>query len=561
MLDLQDCTELHLRQAIMAHKSYKDKLLDTPAKLLELWQCHEASESVMTTPMTTIIMAFVFVIGLLVLALLFLRRLQQQHRHQKESTKQEYTKPKLQRSVSNTSAMLAACTLPESVNQPDPIINIYVEFEDQCPSELDIMKHLVQKLLGYERMAKIPVLDKKEQLSFEDFPYDARQLIRRIPLEASDNDTHLYHMIQAHLHDPLNAPKVRGQLPWWEILLLENKGLGHSGILIRIHHALGDGISLATVAQQILEYADGTPFTSVIPRGMIEKRASAPHTKLTWYRTFWKLCEATVQVFAMPLVTPDHDTLFSKGMQPDMVHSHNRKIVLFPTFPLEFIKAIKNVANVSINDVLFTCLSQAIRDYLEELECPVLREQGANLLCRALIAAVLPRSIDTSTAETLQNKWFFLSSDLGVGVSPDNNDILERLEYLHEHLGSLKTSPVPMVGLWIQNYFMRYVTTRWFNATSNLNCLVRRSLSISNVPGPPKVCLFAKQPASSLNMFLSNIMPHATFLSYAGSISGNITVDPVTIPHAQALSKHLKNAVVTLAHRLDVPVPEELRTQ
>lgn len=532
-------------------------MLDTPAKLLE---CYTSLESVMITPMTTVIMAIVFVIGLVILALLFLRRLQRQ-RHQKKSTKQDFTKPKLQRSVSNTSSMLAACTLPKSLNQPDPTINIYVEFEDQCPSEQDIMDHLVQKLLGYERMAKIPILDKNEQLSFEDLPYDSRELIRRIFLEASGNDTQLYQTIQAHLHDPLNAPKVRGQLPWWEILILENKGLGHSGILIRIHHALGDGISLATVAQQILEYADGTPFTSVIPKGMMEKRASAPHTKLPWYRIFWKLCEATVQVFAMPLVTPDHDTLFSKGMQSDMVHSHNREIVLFPTFPLEFIKAIKNAASVSINDVLFTCLSQAIRDYLEELECPILKEQGANLLCRALIAAVLPRPTGTSTAETLQNKWFFLSTDLGVGMSPSDNDILERLQYLHEHLGTLKTSPVPMVGLWIQNYFMRYVSTRWFNATSNLNCLVRRSLSISNVPGPSKVCLFAKQPASSLNMFLSNIMPHATFLSYAGKITGNITVDPTTIPHAQELSKHLKNAVVTLAHRLDVPVPEELHAQ
>lgn len=242
------------------------------------------------------------------------------------------------------------------------------------------------------------------------------------------------------------------------------------------------------------------------------------------------------------------------------VHTHNREIVLFPTFPLDFIKAIKNAANVSINDVLFTCLSQAIRDYLEELECPVLKEQGANLLCRALIAAVLPRNTNTSTAETLQNKWFFLSSDLGVGVSPDNNDILERLQYLHEHLGTLKTSPVPFVGLWIQNHFMRYAPRR-FIAWTMINCLTRRSLSISNVPGPPKVCLFANKPATRVNMFLSSVMPHVTFLSYAGSVFGNITLDPVAIPNAQSLSRHLQNAVVTLAQRLDVPVPQDLQQQ
>lgn len=234
--------------------------------------------------------------------------------------------------------------------------------------------------------------------------------------------------------------------------------------------------------------------------------------------------------------------------------------MVFPTLPLDFVKAIKNAAKVSINDVLFTCLSQAIRDYLEEQECPVVKERGANLLCRALIAAVLPRPVRNAATETLQNKWFLLSSDLGVGVSPDNNDILERLQYLHQHLSSLKTSPVPMVGLAIQNYLAPY-TPRSFNENSFWNAMCRRSVSISNVPGPGKMCVFANQPAVKVNMFLSNMLPHVAFISYAGHIFGNITLDPEDIPNCQALSRHLKNAVVTLAHRLDVPVPEELREE
>ena len=217
--------------------------------------------------------------------------------------------------------MLAACILPDRVNQPNPTINVYVEFQDECPTDQDFLEHLVQKLLHYERLAKIPVLSASEQLRFEDIPYNPRQLIRRISLPASDDDTQLYKTIEAHLHDPLNAPAMRGQLPWWEIVVLENQGRGHSGFLLRLHHCLGDGISLATVAQQILQYADGTPFTSVIPEGLLEKRAAAPHTKLPWYRLVWKLCEATVQVFSMSRVTPDHDTIFSKAMQSDMVRA------------------------------------------------------------------------------------------------------------------------------------------------------------------------------------------------------------------------------------------------
>jgi len=465
--------------------------------------------------------------------------------------------------------MLAARALPDRVNQPDPIINVYIEFDaGNCPTEQQILDGVVSKLLKYDRLGKVPFLDDKEHLHFETKPYNPRDLIRRIPVPAASSTTNchddgLLKIIESHLHDPLNAPKTRGELPWWEIIILESPHQKDqkSVCLWRIHHALGDGISLATVAQQVLQFADGTPFTSVIPRGLLEKRESAPHTRLPWYRLGWKLCEAAVSVLAMPWISADHDTLFSQGMQLNMVHSHHREIVLFPTLSLEFVKAIKNAANVSINDVLFTCLSQAIRNYLEEMECPILKQQGAQLLCRALIAAVLPRPSPTCPSQTLLNKWFLLSSDLGVGISPNDNDILERLHYLHDHLGRLKTSPLPMVGLWIQNFYLRYLSPRWLTEQTLIRSLTKRSLSISNVPGPPKVCLFAGQPATGVNMFLSNLTPHVTFLSYAGNVFGSITLDPVVIPHAQSLSRHYLQSVLMLARRLRVDIPLEFQKQ
>ena len=240
-------------------------------------------------------------------------------------------------------------------------------------------------------------------------------------------------------------------------------------------------------------------------------------------------------------------------------HTHRRKAVLFPTLPLDFVKDVKNAAGVSVNDVLFTCLSQAIHDYLQQQECPVLKQQQSHLLCRALIAAVLPRTVHDAAVETLQNKWFMLSSDLGIGSSR-NNDILERLQYIHKHLSSLKTSPIPLVGLAHQNYIMPYLP-RALNEQMTYNIFVRRSMSISNVPGPTKTCLFANQPARGVHMFLSNIIPHVAFISYAGQIFGNMTLDPEAIPDAQSLSRHFGRAVATLARRLKIEeskIPKDL---
>jgi hypothetical protein len=75
--------------------------------------------------------------------------------------------------------------------------------------------------------------------------------------------------------------------------------------------------------------------------------------------------------------------------------------------PLDFIKALKNAANVTVNDVLFACLSQTIHDYLVEQECPVLKARGNKLQCRAfMIVGIPPLDEMKDKSLTLRNKWY-----------------------------------------------------------------------------------------------------------------------------------------------------------
>lgn len=193
MLGFLECTELHLRNMIMVNS--------TEVQVMDLWRCYNRSQAPTTS--TTIILAIVFGFGVIGVSLLIRWRLQQQHHQQQQqekNTKNPMTKQqhnnmrrtkKLQRSVSYTSSMLASCPIPARVNLPDPTINVFIEFQEQCPTEQDVMDHLVMKLLNYDRLAKIPVLGKDHQLRFEESElgaYDPRQLLRRIPLESSDDD-------------------------------------------------------------------------------------------------------------------------------------------------------------------------------------------------------------------------------------------------------------------------------------------------------------------------------------------------------------------------------------
>lgn len=76
--------------------------------------------------------------------------------------------------------------------------------------------------------------------------------------------------------------------------------------------------------------------------------------------------------------------------------------------PLDFVKELKNAANVTINDVLYACLSQTINDYLVEQECPVFKARGNKLQCRALIPVGIPQPLDEmhDKSLTLRNKWY-----------------------------------------------------------------------------------------------------------------------------------------------------------
>lgn len=100
-------------------------------------------------------------------------------------------------------------------------------------------------------------------------------------------------------------------------------------------------------------------------------------------------------------------TLFASLLSTLKTHTLRRELVLFHDIPLDFVKELKNKAAVTVNDVLLTCLSQAIHDYLVKENCDVLSTERANLQCRALLPVGFPRPshLTFDKAGTLRNKW------------------------------------------------------------------------------------------------------------------------------------------------------------
>lgn len=89
------------------------------------------------------------------------------------------------------------------------------------------------------------------------------------------------------------------------------------------------------------------------------------------------------------------------------MHTGKRKCLIFNTVPLDFIKDLKNASNVTVNDIMFTALSQAIHDYCQENNDGLIEKKGSKVQFRALMPIAFPRpqEVTNDFSQALYNKW------------------------------------------------------------------------------------------------------------------------------------------------------------
>lgn len=86
----------------------------------------------------------------------------------------------------------------------------------------------------------------------------------------------------------------------------------------------------------------------------------------------------------------------------------------------------------------------------------------------------------------------------------------------------------------------------------------RHSLVLTNVPGPEKQVLFAKQRVFQVHMLFPNVIPQVSLLSYANSIFGNLVYDPALLPHGESFARLYAKALVDLAKECNIEAPKQL---
>lgn len=340
-----------------------------------------------------------------------------------------------------------------------------------------------------------------------------RQKLRHVPLNLDHpvwvDDEHF--AIDRHVHR-LAVPSPGGEAelsemcghlaglpldrsrPLWDMWVIEGLADGRIAVLLKMHHATVDGTSgmgllshLCTLepapqptveppgAQDADQVAGGSP-------GEVELLLRAAVRNVTRPLQVAKLVAPTVgalagtvdrarkgTAMAAPLTAPR--TVFNATIS-------GRRSIAFQDLPLEDIKAVKNAAGVTVNDVVLTLCGGALRRYLE----------GRGELPESSLLATVPVSVRGASRAKGVNQVSALFAKLGTDIE----DPADRLRFVSEGNRRAKDHNKAIPAEALQEW-AELAAPKTFGVAVRLYSGLRlaekhpvvHNLVISNVPGPP----------------------------------------------------------------------------
>ncbi len=355
------------------------------------------------------------------------------------------------------------------------------------------------------------------------FRLDAHLHHLRVPAPADDDE------LAELVSDLMSKPMDRDR-PLWELYLLDRGGRG-SAILARIHHCMGDGfalghllLSLGTPEQGEWQGA-GEGSDSEHHRRWMERIGELilhPEQAVDEARQGARAAQALGHLVRLPF---DSKTFLSRPL------SDIRRAAWSKMVELERVKGLGRRFDATVNDILMTALSGALRAYLIDAGEPV-----SELNLRAIMPVNLrPARFLEEMTDELGNHFGLVFVDLPIYRTTPAG----RLADLKSTIGRLKQSPEAVVAFGVLQALGH--TPAFFEHLVEDIFIKKASLVASNVPGP-------RQPLYFGGRRLKDVLfwpPHPghlglgmSIMSYAGRIRIGIRSDVDIIDDPARLARY-----------------------
>jgi diacylglycerol O-acyltransferase / wax synthase len=338
--------------------------------------------------------------------------------------------------------------------------------------------------------------------------------------------------------DLLGQPLPRDR-PLWEMRLIADHQ-GGSALVVRLHHAIGDGVALMMVLLSLTELDAGGAGVNPLLRLFHDpgqspeeacRRGEAvmPDTMRlmrtpieSWARVPALLRAAGAAGALVRLVCrwPDPRTAFKGPLGVPKRVAWSRSI------PVADVRAVGQALGGTINDVLVSAMTGALHRYLAARSAP---PPALN------VRAAMPVSLrPLEELASLGNRFGLIFLALPVGIA----DPLQRLAEVRRRADRLKRSAEPWVVLailramgWASLWIQRLVVTIFATKATTV---------LTNVPGPRHPLYLGHAPIQDFFFWVpqsGRVGIGLSILSYAGNVRVGIGTDAGLVPDPDTIAR------------------------
>ena len=406
---------------------------------------------------------------------------------------------------------------------------------------------------------------------WEDDPnFDLDAHLHRIALPEPGDQAALQDLVGDLMSTSLDFTK-----PLWQMHLVENvctpEGPG-SALIPRLHHCIADGIALMQVVLSMADEDPDAPWPEPAPK---TRQRFDPFGRLFKpVMTAARLAGATVHttgtvihegfdVFTHParlkdmaktgydgtralgkllLIPPDKKTIF-RGRTGVIKRAAWSKPI-----SLEDVKAIGKVMDGTINDVLLTAVTGALRRYLEKRNQPT---DGLNFRVIVPVNLRPPNEL-----EQLGNRFGLVFLSLPVGVQ----DPIKRLLVLKRRMDKIKDTPEAVVAFGI--LYTIGLTPNQIEDIIIKIFSMKGTAVITNVPGPRHKLYLAGQQIKNFVFWVpapGDLGLGVSIFSYAGEVMVGVETDAGLVPDPETIVEdfHAEFDQLKLWMLTDEPQPHQ----
>ncbi len=422
------------------------------------------------------------------------------------------------------------------------VITGFLQFDEPLDFK-QLVETMKNRLLCYDRFKKRvvrPLSGVGNAIWELDPKFDLRSHLHRIALPAPGDRVALQELISDLTATPLDPTK-----PLWQAHYIENFEGNGSVLFIRVHHCIGDGISLIRVLLSMGDLEPNAVWTNSLgePKGKKEAAFFFP----PFEKTLKKINRAKIGMLKMgdfltkeieaslanPYHLVDRAKLISKyTIEATAVIS---KIMLLPSdkktvfkgelgirknvafsdpVPVPDIKSIGKYFNATINDILVAMVTGALRRYLQKCN---------NLVGDLDIRVAMPVNIRPLDGKIeLGNQFSLILVSLPVHI----DDPVLRIREVQRRISDLKEAPDAAVAYALLNALG--VSSAKLAKTA-ANMFANKTTGVmSNVPGPQIPLYFSGKEIKNIMFWVPRIGGLGlgiSIISYNGKVSLGIATD------------------------------------